>query len=66
MMTTINSDLYWKIIKIHYDGDKYVKAKLLFFYKSSNQICYWLNPEGVPKNFKIIKEKFNSWRSYAN
>ena len=63
MKTIVNSDLMWKIRKIHHRNDRYVKLKLLFFYKSSGDICYWLNPTGSPKGFKIRRENFDNWEN---
>lgn len=61
MWTATNSDLKWRVYKTHYVGLDYVKVKLLFFYKSNGSVCRWLNPEDKPKNFKVIREKYNDW-----
>ena len=50
----------WSVEKIHHKSDKYVKVKMLIFNKSGN-ICWDLNPEGVAKNFKIIRSVYNNW-----
>jgi hypothetical protein len=61
MLTIHPSDLYCVIKKIHYKGEKYVKCKAMYFYKSSNEICYWLNPQGRYKNFKIIRSVYDNY-----
>ena len=64
MQTTTNSDLKWIVYRVHYKGDFYVKVKLLFFYKSNNDICLWLNPIGKPKSFKILRENYDNWEDF--
>jgi hypothetical protein len=64
MRTISNSDLIWKVYKVHHIGDTYVKAKILFFYKNSKDICYFLNPGGRPKGFKILKSVYKHWETY--
>lgn len=64
LKTKHNSDLYMDIKKVHYIGEKYVKCKVLFFYKSNKNICYWLNPEGKTKSFKLIKSVYDSLEDY--
>jgi len=61
MYTLSNSDLFWKIYKVHHKSENYVKLKIMFFYKSSNDICWSLNPQGSPRNFKVIRSKYDSW-----
>ena len=63
MKTVTNSGLMWRVFKIHHIGEKYVKASILFFYKSTGDVCYWLNPEGKPKNFKILKDVYDHWET---
>lgn len=64
MLTIHPSDLYFKIYKIYHKSDDYVKCKILYFYKSNNNICYWLNPSGRPRNFKIIRNVFDNYTVY--
>lgn len=62
--TTTNSDLFWKVYKVHHIGKYYIKAKIMFFYKSSDNIVWHLNKEGKAKNFKIIREVAENWKPY--
>lgn len=62
--TATNSDLFWKVYKIYNINNTHVKAKIMFFYKSNNNIVWHLNTEGKPKDFKIIKEVANEWTQY--
>ena len=61
MYTLSNSDLFWKVYKVHHKGTEYVKLKIMFFYKNSKNICWSLNPEGRPLNFKVIRNVYDSW-----
>ena len=62
--TANKTDLFFRIYKIHHKGDTHVACRMMFFYKSSKDICYWTNPEGKPKNFKIIRKVYDSYRGY--
>lgn len=62
--TTTNSDLFWKVYKVYYIGKNLVKLKIMFFYKSTNNIVWHLNYEGKPKNFKILKKVSQHWETY--
>ena len=64
MKTIPSSDLYWRVIKIHHVSKEYVKVKIIFFYKSNDEVCYWLNPQGKAKGFKINRDNFNTWGYY--
>ena len=64
MLTIHPSDLFFKIYKVHHKGDKYVKCEVMYFHKSSGNICYWLNPEGRPKNFKLIRSVYDNYTEY--
>lgn len=66
MKTNTNSSLMWKIYKIHYIGDKYVKLRMMVYYKSNNSCCQWFNPMLKPKNFKILRSVFDSWENYES
>lgn len=68
LYTTSQNSLYWKVYKVHYINKvkNYVKLKALFFYKSNDGICYWMNPEGKPKNFKLILSTAKAWRPYSS
>ena len=55
------SDLYWKINKVHYKGDKYVKLSMTTYYKHSNEICHWI----PRKNYKIIRSVYDHWENYT-
>ena len=66
MRTVVNSDLYFKIHKIYHINKEgnYVKCKVTYYYKSNDEVCLWLNPGGVPKNYKLIHtvyENFIPW-----
>jgi len=63
-LTAHRSDLFFRICRIYHINDKYVKCKVLYFYKSSKDICYWTNPTGRPKNFKLLKNVYDSFRPY--
>jgi hypothetical protein len=58
------SDLYFHIVKVYHKSEKYVKCKMLFFYKSNNDICYWLNPGGRAKTYKINRNAFDNYVRY--
>ena len=62
--TATHSDLYWKVHRIYHSNDKYVKARITFFYKSSNDICGWLSPSGRGKNYKLDKKLTSHWSTY--
>ena len=55
------SDLYFKVHKIHYVGDKYVKCRLSIYYKSSDFPCEWLRC----KNYKVLRHVYDSWVDYS-
>ena len=63
-LTVYPSDLYFKIQKIYHKSDDYVKCKMLFFYKSNNEVCQWLNPNFAPKNYKISRKVFDNYVRY--
>jgi len=63
MRTVVNSDLKWKVYKVHHIGENYVKLKALFFYKGNGNVCFWLNPMGEPKNFKVLRSVYDNWES---
>ena len=58
------SDLYWRVYKVHHIGETHIKLKMTVFYKSSDEICTWLNPGYKAKNFKVIKKVAQYWKSY--
>ena len=60
----VNSDLYVKVHKVHYvnQAKNYVKLSMTTYYKSSNKVCYWINPTGQRKNFKLKYDVVKSWR----
>lgn len=58
------SDLYFKIYKVYHKNADYVKCKVLYFYKSSNNVCYWLNPSGRPKTCKLIRNVYDNYAPY--
>ena len=66
MFKTIHpSDLFFEIYAIYSKTDEYVKCTVLYFYKSNNQICRWLNPSGRPKKFKINRTVYDSYVNYT-
>lgn len=64
-LTIHPSDLMFKVYKVYHKSDTYVKCKVMYFYKSSGDICYWLNPEGKPKTYKIIRSVYDNFTSVS-
>ena len=64
--STANSSLYWKVYKVYHisEGKNYIKLKALFYYKSSGEPCLWMNPEGQPKNIKLILSVVRGWTQW--
>lgn len=56
------SDLYWKVYKVHYIGQEYVKLCMEAFYKSNNLPCNWI----PRKNYKVIRSVYDNWQIYSN
>lgn len=66
MYQTIHpSSLYFRIYKVFHKSDTYIKCKVLYFYKSNNEICTWLNPESKPKTYKLDLKTYNNYTIYA-
>lgn len=63
-LTASNSDIFFRIYKVYHKNDEYVKCKVLYFYKNSGMIVPWLNPEGRPKNYKLIRNVYDSFIEY--
>lgn len=59
-----HSNLYWYVYSVIDLGNK-VKLKLLFRYKSSNEICYWLNSNLRSKWFTLEKKNITHWKEYV-
>lgn len=62
--TTANSDLFWRVRRVHYKSVNKFKAKITFYYKSSNEVCLWFNPTGKAKNFKLLMGAVKHWVEY--
>lgn len=64
LLTATNSDIYFKICKVYHKSDDYVKCKVLYFYKSNDQVVGWLNPELRPKNYKLLRSVYDHFIPY--
>jgi hypothetical protein len=58
------SDLYFRIYNVYHINDKYAKCKVMYFYKSNNNICTWLNPDNRPKTYKISRLVYDNMVDY--
>ena len=65
-LTPYKSDLYLKVHKIHHISarNNYVRLKATIYYKSNDDVCYWLCPYGQAKNFKLRKDVYDSFKPY--
>ena len=58
--TTYHSNLYWRVNKVHYENDEYVKLNMTTYYKQDGSLCEWI----PRKNYKIIKSVYLTWEDY--
>lgn len=55
------SSLYWKIHKIYYIGNVYIKLRATFYYKHSHEECTIT----YKKNIKVLKNVYENWVNYT-
>lgn len=65
-LTPTTSDLYLVVHKVYHISEEknYIKLKATIKYKSNDEVCYWLNPLGRAKTFKLDLNTYNSFVKY--